>query len=156
MTETRLILPARAFDVLRTDVERVYPHEGCGLLVGDTDERRQVVRVARAEPTRNVEAERGSDRYLIDPHDQLRVERAARDEGLGVVGVYHSHPDAAPKPSQTDLDRAVELWGAAEATPSWLYVIVRVDVGIAGEVAVWRLVRGVFEAVSFEVVEGER
>ncbi len=150
------------------DVERAYPNEGCGLLVGEVDEHRQVTRVVRAEPTRNVEAERGSDRYLIDPHDQLYIERATRDEGLRVVGVYHSHPDAAPKPSKTDLDRAVDLWGAASprgggsgaggsgGTPSWVYVIVRVDEGIAGEVGVWRLGRGVFEEVAFEVVEGER
>ena len=44
--------------------------------------------------------------------------RAARQQGLEVLGFYHSHPHSAPEPSSTDL---------AEASyPDRVYLIVSV------------------------------
>lgn len=74
------------------------PNECCGLLIGSAD---QIARVARA---RNLRA--SPTRYLIDPEDHFAAIRAARAEGLEVVGAYHSHPGAPPIPSATDLAEA--------------------------------------------------
>ena len=78
---------------------------------------------------RNVDPR--EDRYEVDPEGLLTAERAARASGLGVVGVWHSHPRGAAAPSTTDRRGA---YGG------WSYVIVR-----AAETRSFRLVKGVFE-----------
>ena len=85
------------------------PRECCGLLIGQSD---SVVRSVRA---RNLDAT--ATRYLIDPQDHFAAIRAARADGLEVVGAYHSHPTSAPLPSATDI-------AEANSGPEFLYVIV--------------------------------
>lgn len=105
------------------------PNEACGVLVGRSDD--EAVRIVRAVPTRNVwlpEAER-TRRYTLDPREQIAVERAARDEGLEVVGYYHSHPTGGPTPSGTDVEMA---W------PGYVYLIVGFD-GDAAALGAWTM-----------------
>ena len=71
-----------------------YPKEACGLLVGKADH------IFEAVPTRNLAKE--SDAFLIDPELHLKVQRAARTRGLGIIGCYHSHPKGDSKPSIHD------------------------------------------------------
>jgi proteasome lid subunit RPN8/RPN11 len=117
---------------LRADLERRaslgYPHEVCGLLIGrDTPAGTQVVRVTQA---RNRRDDRPEDRYDLDPEDFLLADAAARREGMDVVGIWHTHPDHPPRPSQTDL---------ASAWEGYSYVILSVHRdGVAG-VRAWRL-----------------
>jgi proteasome lid subunit RPN8/RPN11 len=85
------------------------PNECCGLLVG---RRGAVESAVRA---RNLEA--GPTRYLIDPQDHFAAMKAARAQGLRVIGAYHSHPAGAPTPSPSDI---AEATGGAD----FLYVIV--------------------------------
>ncbi len=70
------------------------------------------------------------NRFLIDPRDQLRVEKDAHARGLDVLGYYHSHPDHPAKPSIYDRDHA---W------PWYSYVIIEVQSGQAREVNSWVL-----------------
>lgn len=108
------------------------PNECCGLLIGSGD---QIARVARA---RNLRP--SPTRYLIDPEDHFAAIRAARAEGLEVVGAYHSHPGAPPVPSATDL---------AEATDRHhLYVIVSPTAEAPPEVRAFRLTGAGFEPVE--------
>src|SRR6202012_1218344 len=66
-----------------------YPRECCGILVGRIGE--EDVEVKRAVAARNVaEGERLRDRYVIEPLAIVRADREARDEGLEIVGYYHS------------------------------------------------------------------
>ena len=107
---------------------RAYPEEGCGVLVGrDEGERRIVERVVPLDNRR--EGERGN-RYLIPPEQLLEVERAAREEGLDVLGFFHSHPDHPALPSAFDLEHA---W------PYYSYLIVSVAQGKVAGTASWRL-----------------
>lgn len=85
------------------------PRESCGLLVGRDN---TVVRCVRA---RNLDST--ATRYLINPEDHFAAIRAARAEGVDVVGAYHSHPASAPVPSATDI-------AEAHGGPDFLYVIV--------------------------------
>ena len=86
------------------------PDEACGLLVGDD----ATAHVHRFEPTVNAAA--SSKLYTVDPRDHLRIDRAAEDEGLQVMGVVHSHTHTEAYPSPTDVAQAPD--------PSWHYVIV--------------------------------
>lgn len=84
------------------------PEECCGALLGRGGE------VVCAVALEN-EAVGRDQRYLITAPRVLRVEAEARRRGLEVVGYYHSHPDGAPAPSETDR---------ALAWPGYAYLIV--------------------------------
>lgn len=112
--------------VVSDEAARAYPGECCGLLFGTGP-----TEVVTAEPIANAESdERRTVAYLLAPGEYRRAEQRARGIGLDVVGVFHSHPDQAAVPSDSDL---------AEAWPGWLYVIVPVEEGRAGVARGWRL-----------------
>ena len=86
------------------------PDEACGLLVGSYggDE------AAHLFPTANAAA--SAMVYEIDPKEMLRVDRAARELGADIMGVFHSHTHTDAYPSPTDVAQA--------ADPGWHYVLV--------------------------------
>jgi proteasome lid subunit RPN8/RPN11 len=81
--------------------ERTYPNECCGAMLGHTLEGRKVV--TEALPLENVWDGKQGDRYQIRPADLLAAEKQARAQGLDVIGIFHSHPDADAYFSETDL-----------------------------------------------------
>jgi len=109
--------------------EATYPHEGCGLLLGQLDP--DAIRVAEVLTVDNVREDSRHNRYVIAPEDVLRAEREADAKGLELVGFFHSHPDAAPVPSDYDLEHA--SW------PGFAYVIVSVQQGRATTTRAWQL-----------------
>lgn len=110
-----------------------YPDETCGPLLGATDA--AGTRVVEVRLARNLEPERANDRYLLDPAALLAADRDARAAGLEIVGFWHSHPDSAAVPSETDRERA---W------PGYAYVIVSVRRVGGGALRAWRLERDTF------------
>ena len=109
-------------------LEAAYPNEACGLLVGRREGDLDLV--AEARPVPNATAARRGDRYEMDPAELLAAERAARAAGASVLGVFHSHPDGAARPSPVDLERA---WDG------YVYLIVSIREGRAGEWNCWIL-----------------
>jgi proteasome lid subunit RPN8/RPN11 len=100
-----LRITAKDYAEIRRHGEETYPHECCGMLLGTTNEAgvRVVTSTARCGNTRT---DSPHNRYNIDPKDLIRIERQAREQGLDVVGYYHSHPDHPARWSQTDLAEA--------------------------------------------------
>jgi len=80
------------------------PEEACGILVGRRTE--TGFAVLRAEPCRNVHPGDRTRRFLIDPERQLAVQREARQQGLAIVGFYHSHPGGRAELSEHDRAQA--------------------------------------------------
>lgn len=70
------------------------------------------------------------NRFLIDPREQMRVEKDARARGLDVVGYYHSHPDHPARPSNYDREHA---W------PWYSYIILSVVKGEPADLTSWVL-----------------
>jgi proteasome lid subunit RPN8/RPN11 len=134
------VIAAEAVEIIRAHSAGEYPRESCGLLVGHDAERRRRT-VAYAVTAGNV-AEAASRRFTIAPEDFLRAESEARERGLEVVGFYHSHPDAAPLPSRSDL---------GEAWPHYSYLIVAVHEGRVSEPRCWRLEGGAFVEEAIEI-----
>jgi proteasome lid subunit RPN8/RPN11 len=118
------------------------PNECCGLLVGTE------THIRRAERARNLKA--SPTRYEIDPADHFRSIRAARAEGLAVIGAYHSHPRTAPEPSPTDL---VE---ASDSALLWVIVSPATRGALGEQVAAFRLVEDRFVRVSLVVGDSGR
>lgn len=124
MSELRF--PPQAFAQMIGHAYDGYPLEACGLLVG----RGGVVH--RFVPCTNETA--SARVYSIPGKELLRAERAAEDDGLEVIGVFHSHTHSEPYPSPTDIDQAPD--------PTWHYVIVS-------------LKREVPETRSYRIVDGQ-
>jgi len=96
-----LKLPQSAYDSLRRHGEETYPHECCGVLLGQMDgSARTVTSTARCGNTRTDSPQ---NRYNIDPRELVRIQREGRERGEDIVGFYHSHPDHPARWSQTDL-----------------------------------------------------
>src|SRR5213076_3188215 len=92
------------YDSIRQHGEETYPHECCGVLVGQIDGGARVVTfIARAGNTR---LDSLHNRYNIDPKDLVRIQREGRERGEDIIGFYHSHPDHPAQWSQTDLAEA--------------------------------------------------
>lgn len=123
-----LCLPHDCHKILRDAVERAYPEEACGILLGRRGEVvDQAVRVivcdnTAAEPRR---------RYAIAPEALIAAQRSAREAGLEILGFYHSHPDHPAGPSETDLREA--HW------PECVYLICGVEEGRLASIAAWKL-----------------
>jgi proteasome lid subunit RPN8/RPN11 len=121
-------LPAELVEEIRRHGAETYPEECCGGLLGERQD--GTVRVRRVERVANRGTEMRARRYSIDPRDYLRLERLAGESGLTLVGIYHSHPDHPPVPSEFDREHAL---------PYFHYLIVAVEAGRAGEIACWVL-----------------
>lgn len=99
-------------------------------------------RVTQIHRCRNA-AERPRYRYTIDPSDQMEAFRTIDEEGLELVGFYHSHPRGPRRPSETDTDQA--SWSG------YVYVIVSLD-GDDPALGAWRYTDDAgFEPVEIEV-----
>ncbi len=92
-------------DQLRGHGERTYPHECCGVLVGEFDDAGNKT-VKTAVACGNTRTDSPENRYHIDPAELIRIQREAALTGQDIVGFYHSHPDCPAKWSRTDLDEA--------------------------------------------------
>jgi len=117
-------------DSLRRHGEETYPHECCGVLLGRIEgEMRTVEATLRAGNTRT---DSPHNRYHIDPKELVAAQRRAREQGLDIVGFYHSHPDHPARWSATDLAEA-HWYGCS-------YVITSVAKGRAGVTSSFALV----------------
>jgi len=117
-------------DDIREHGADAYPEEGCGFLLGTVaeDGTNQVTAVRRAA---NRRSEWRTRRYQLTADDYREADAAAREQGLDVVGIYHSHPDHPARPSETDLDEAT--------FPGYTYVIVSVQDGTPDALTAWAL-----------------
>ncbi len=84
--------------------ERTYPNECCGAMLGRIISGKKIVTEAIAL-NNAFEGERRT-RYELRPEDLLAAEKAARNSGLDLVGIFHSHPDCDAYFSKTDLKRS--------------------------------------------------
>ena len=97
---------------VRSHSVTVYPEECCGFLYGQTVEER--IEIVSVKSTKNQQAENRSRRYLITPEQFIEAEKFAEELAFELVGVYHSHPDHPPVPSNYDLQQAL---------PNFIYLI---------------------------------
>ncbi len=116
-----LKISPRDYAEIRRHGEETYPHECCGVLLGEMDgDTRTVTSIARCGNTRTDSPQ---NRYHIDPKELVRIQRQARERDEDIIGFYHSHPDHPAQWSKTDLEEA-----------HWIgcsYVITRVAAGKA-------------------------
>ena len=89
-----------AWETMVSHAERTFPKEGCGVMIGADG----VVKQAVALP--NVYTGPQEDFFVMDPHDLYRVDVQARQDGMEVLGVFHSHPNCDAYFSKRDLENS--------------------------------------------------
>lgn len=108
--------------------EADYPNECCGFFYGLAEgDQRQVRIVQQVDNAKEGDQRR---RFQIDPRDYQKAEKYAIDHDLDLLGVYHSHPDHPPKPSEHDRQVAM---------PYFSYIIISVQEGNVTATRSWQL-----------------
>jgi proteasome lid subunit RPN8/RPN11 len=147
-----LTIPQSLLDKVIAHLKAGYPHEACGILIGEMDvgqtppakHVREVVLVQNAWDEVN-ERESRANRYMISPEDVARADRDAGKRGWDLIGFFHSHPDHPSQPSETDRE-----W----AWPAISFMITSVRAGEATTTQSWTLRDG-REAFDEEAIEVE-
>lgn len=127
---------------IEAHAQSVYPRESCGLLLGARFGAGW--QVSGIEESRNVAPDDRNDRFEIDPALLLRVQKSARAGGKPMMGIYHSHPNGAAIPSQTDLDNAWQI--------GMLWMITALDIAQIETRAYVRDEAG-FAPISLKIIE---
>jgi [CysO sulfur-carrier protein]-S-L-cysteine hydrolase len=104
-----LTLTTKQRDAMVATCVRALPDEGCGLLLGTPD---GVV----VDVLASANVAQSAKLYEIESRVLLAAFRRADDEGLVVMGVFHSHTHSEAFPSPTDVVQAPD--------PLWHYVLI--------------------------------
>jgi proteasome lid subunit RPN8/RPN11 len=95
----RVVITREVGDAIQAHATEARPEECCGLLAGNGEV------ISSAYRLRN-EADRPETRYSASPEDLFAAMKAMRQEGLEMMGIYHSHPNSSAYPSRSDVELA--------------------------------------------------
>lgn len=95
-------VPAKVLAEIEKVARKGAPIEQCGLLAGNSLERKIVSQVTMA----NVD--KSDDHYTMDPAEKIKVAKELREKELDVVGHWHSHPYSPARPSDEDVKAATD------------------------------------------------
>ena len=115
-------------EAIRAHGVQEFPHECCGVILGDLASGVKVVRELRPLP--NVHEDGHERRYLVSPDAMFALLQEERRTKRKILGFYHSHPDHPALPSVYDRD-----W----ASPWYTYIIVSVMQGNPEAMTAWQL-----------------
>ena len=139
----RVSVPSEYLQKIRSQAEKDYPNETCGILTGPTNHKEKVTGLY---PCRNVQDDYHREdpvsfpraartAYFIDPRDLLRIQKEARQKNCEMRVIYHSHVDAGAYFSEED--QRIALSEGKPVYPGVSYVVVSVKQGKAEEAALF-------------------
>lgn len=125
-------IPTEYLETIRSQAEKDYPNETCGILIGP---KRDKTKITRIFPCQNVQDQYHAQdpvsfprtartAYFIDPRELLQIQKEARVEGCEMRVIYHSHTDAGAYFSEED--QRIALSEGAPAYPGVIYLVVSV------------------------------
>jgi proteasome lid subunit RPN8/RPN11 len=103
-----------------------FPNEACGILAGAECRVSRVYLMVNHDPS--------PVSYLMDPREQLRVQKKMRGNSERMVAIFHSHPRSPAYPSAKDVRMA--FYDDA------VYVIVGLVEGAVSEIRAFTIVEG--------------
>ncbi|MFH1283823.1 MAG: Mov34/MPN/PAD-1 family protein [bacterium] len=115
------------------------PVEACGYLAGIEEE------IVKEYPMKNIDT--SNEHYSLDTKEQFDVVKKARNEGLHILAVYHSHPDTPARPSAEDIKLAYD--------PNMVYVIVSLA-GNKEEIKAFSIKKNTVEEIKLEIQDSDR
>ncbi len=96
-----LRIEPQPFTEMKAHAEATYPNECVGAMIGTIANGNKIVESA----LKLENSAEGSQRayYQLSPDHLMKADRAAREQGKELIGIYHSHPDCDAYFSETDL-----------------------------------------------------
>ena len=91
-------IPTDIHDAMIAHAEAGLPNEACGLLAGRDGRAERFLPLANADDSPVT--------YRLDPKEQLRAFNEIEANGLGLLGIFHSHTHTEAYPSETDRRQA--------------------------------------------------
>jgi len=124
MPGNRIHIPDEALSIIRRELKLNSPYEACGVLVGLVDDNDEnTVMVIRAVPIKN--SNRTHRSFELDPVGLYKAWTGAEDDGLDIVGIYHTHPVSPARPSAWDMEymqQEQNIWVIAGADGIFAYL----------------------------------
>jgi proteasome lid subunit RPN8/RPN11 len=93
-----VILSKPQVQILVKHARETAPNESCAILFGNTINGE--ILVNEIFLTKNIE--NSPVNFTISPEDLIAAYDTAEKKKLGVIGIFHSHPDSVAYPSSTD------------------------------------------------------
>lgn len=115
-----IILNAGLAEKIYDDARNKYPHECCGILLGERDGSGQRTVKEVHVANNSVEGDEKRKHFMISTDVILYSEYIAAKRNYEIVGIYHSHTDCEAIPSEEDCSFAI---------PGISYPIVSVQAG---------------------------
>jgi proteasome lid subunit RPN8/RPN11 len=97
-------IESEAWQSMVKHAREAYPNECCGAMLGSTDGETKNVKIGMV--LENAFEGAQAARYELRPEDLLAADKAAREKGMDLIGIYHSHPDCDAYFSKTDLQNS--------------------------------------------------
>ena len=94
-----IILNQTQKDLLQEHATKYASSESCAMLLGIQNE--QQWNVKEVFLTRNADTN-SEETFTISPEDLLYGYKLAEEKNMELVGIFHSHPNSAATPSNTD------------------------------------------------------
>lgn len=131
-----LKIPASIHDNLIAHAKEGFPLEVCGILGGTDDV------VSAIYPMTNTDA--SNEHFMMDPREQFAVIKDLRAQGLGMLAIYHSHPETPARPSEEDIKLAL--------TPGVSYVIISLADAVVPDVKSYKISSGNVLRETIEII----
>lgn len=96
----QLTIPQRIYNQLIQEAKHHFPQECCGYLLGSTHRQNNLLQSYISIPNAHKTPQ---THFAFDPLDQLQVIQTLKQNSLQIIGIFHSHPNSPPIPSQEDL-----------------------------------------------------
>lgn len=132
------MIPRTIFKRIRAQANEERPNEACGYLMG-TDNTASVFH-------RMTNVDHSTEHFTFDPSEQFAALEKARDNGLDLICVYHSHPNTPARMSEEDKRLAFDttvvyvIYSIAEQTAKAFRIneekiVTEIDLQITDEAA---------------------
>lgn len=120
-------------DQIYAESKRGYPHEACGFVAGTLE--KGVRKATQFFCCKNIQNElhakdsvryprKAETAYTIDPKEMAEMEKKAKEQGLKLLSIFHSHPEHGVYFSAEDKEMAAP-WGEP-LFPELSYLVVSV------------------------------
>ena len=139
-----LSIESQPFAEMKAHAEATYPNECVGAMIGTITDGDKVVESA----LQLENSAEGSQRayYQLSPDHLMKADRAAREQGKEMIGIYHSHPDCDAYFSETDLKNSC---------PWYSFVVLSIQKGKFDHANSWLPDADQSHADKEELVHGE-
>jgi len=133
-----LKIPQEIHEALIQQAVAELPYEACGYLAGRGDE------ILLQIPMTNVD--QSPEHFSFAPAEQFAALRTARDKGMVLKAVYHSHPSTPARLSEEDLRLLND--------PSLIYIIISLA-GAEAQIKAFRIVNKVVTELPIQIIGGD-